>query len=175
MAYCSFPSLTISACIIASVRGSLIVNVLPSPRTDLHSTTPPRDSILDLTTSRPTPLPDTSVIFSDVEKLGWKSKSITSLSDITSACSGVIVPFSIPLRLTFSISIPLPSSPTSITTLLPSWNALRKIVPISSFPLSRLTSADSRPWSAEFLRRCIRGSPISSITVLSSSVSSPVI
>ena len=40
-----------------------------------------------------------------VEKLGLNSKSITSLSVITSACSGVMVPFSIPFVLTLSISM----------------------------------------------------------------------
>lgn len=39
--------------------------------------------------------------------------------------------------------------------------------------MQNLISALSSPWSAEFLNRCIIGSPISSITVLSSSVSSP--
>ena len=120
IAYCSSPSFTMRACIMARVRGSLTINVLPSPSFVLTSTSPPRASILDFTTSRPTPLPDTSVIFSDVEKLGRKSKSIISLSVIASACSDVIVPFSIALLRTFSTSIPLPSSPTSMTTLLPS-------------------------------------------------------
>ena len=147
--------------------------MLPSPYTDLTSTSPPRASILDLTTSRPTPRPETSVTFSAVEKLGLKRRLIISSSDITAACSSVIVPFSIALFLTFSTSIPLPSSLTSITTLLPSWYASRKIEPTSFFPLSRLISALSIPWSAEFLRRCINGSPISSMTVLSNSVSSP--
>ena len=46
----------------------------------------------------------------------------------------------------------------------------------TNFRLAALarTSADSRPWSAELRSRCIRGSPISSTTVRSSSVSSPV-
>ena len=50
---------------IARVSGSLMLKVLPSPYFVLTSTSPPRASILDLTTSRPTPRPDTSVILSD--------------------------------------------------------------------------------------------------------------
>ena len=42
-------------------------------------------------------------------------------------------------------------------------------------PSAIRSSLSSRPWSAEFLNKCWRGSPISSITVRSSSVSSPVI
>ena len=110
---------------IASVSGSLIINALPSPSFVLTSISPPSDSIFVLTTSRPTPLPDTSVTCFAVEKLGLNKRSIIYLSVMTSACSGVIVPFSIALSLIFSTSIPLPSSFTSITTLLPSWYALR--------------------------------------------------
>ena len=158
---------------MASVNGRRILNVLPSPYFVLTSTSPPRASIFDFTTSSPTPRPDTSVTFSAVEKLGLNNKSIASLSVMTSACSCVIVPFSTAFAFTFSVSIPLPSSRTSITTLLPSWNASRKIEPTSLLPRSFLISALSRPWAAEFLNKCIIGSPISSITVLSSSVSSP--
>ena len=55
-----------------------IEDVLPSPYLVLTSTSPPRASIFDFTTSRPTPRPDTSVTLSDVEKLG----SIETIEDV---------------------------------------------------------------------------------------------
>ena len=89
---------------------------------DLIMFNPPAASAgKNFTTSRPTPRPDTSVIFSAVEKLGLNNRSITSLSVIISACSGVIFPFSIAFCFTFSTSMPAPSSRTTILTLLPSW------------------------------------------------------
>ena len=120
IAYFSPPTTTISAWIIARVRGSRMVQVLPSPHLDFTSTSPLKDSILDLTTSRPTPLPETSVTFSEVENPGWNSRLIISFSDILAACSVVTRLRSIALFLTASTSIPLPSSLTSMTTLLPS-------------------------------------------------------
>ena len=120
IAYFSSPTTTISAWMIASVRGRRMVQVLPSPSLDFTSTSPLKDSILDFTTSSPTPRPDTSVTCFAVEKLGRNSRLIISLSAILAACSGVTVPRSTAFALTASTSIPLPSSLTSITTLFPS-------------------------------------------------------
>ncbi len=55
----------------------------------------------------------------------------------------------------------------------PLWNAFNRTRPSAGFPLFTRSSRDSIPWSTEFLIICTSGSPISSITVLSSSVSSP--
>ena len=63
MAYFSPPTTTIRVWMMARVRGSLMVQVEPTPSLVLTPTSPLRASILDLTTSRPTPLPDTSVTF----------------------------------------------------------------------------------------------------------------
>ena len=71
--------------------------------------------------------------------------------------------------------MPAPSSRTSIITLLPSWYASRKMLPTSGLPSAILSSFDSKPWSAALRIKCCNGSPISSITVRSNSVSSPVI
>ena len=46
--------------------------------------------------------------------------------------------------------------------------------PTSGLPRRTRSSLLSKPWSAELRSKCISGSPISSITVRSSSVSSPV-
>jgi len=92
-----------------------------------------------------------------------------------SAASGVTSPRSIAFSFTLSVSIPLPSSPTSMITLFPSWNAFKKMIPTSLLPRSLRSSALSSPWSAELRRRCCNGSPNWSTTVLSNSVSSPVI
>ncbi|WP_455216756.1 chemotaxis protein CheA [Kaarinaea lacus] len=46
-------------------------------------------------------------------------------------------------------------------------------LPVSGLPAAFRVSGNSIPWSIEFLTRCTRGSPIFSITVLSSSVCSP--
>ena len=159
---------------IASVSGSLTTNLVPTPSLLFTSTSPPNASILDLTTSRPTPRPEISVICFAIEKLGINKKSIISFWLSFSACSGVTRPRSTAFALTFSVSIPLPSSLTSMITLFPSWNAFRLMVPVSGLPRSLRTSALSRPWSAELRSRCCNGSPIWSTTVRSSSVSSPV-
>ena len=105
---------------IASVNGSRTVKVVPSPSFVLTSTSPPSCSILDFTTSRPTPRPEISVIFFAIEKLGINKRLIISFCVITSACSGVTIPRSTAFALTASVSMPLPSSPTWIITLFPS-------------------------------------------------------
>ncbi len=59
---------TKSAGTIASVSGILIVSVVPLPNTDFRSIEPPIWSILVLTTSMPTPRPETLVTAAAVEK-----------------------------------------------------------------------------------------------------------
>ena len=130
---------------MANVSGSRTINLEPSPRTVFTSTSPPRDSTLDLTTSRPTPRPEISVIFLAMEKLGINRRSIISFCVMLSALSWLITPRLIAFCLTASVSIPLPSSPTSIMTLFPSWNAFRKIVPVSGLPLAIRVAVSSRP------------------------------
>ena len=58
--------------IIASVSGSFIVNVEPSPSFDVTSTLPRSFSIFFLTTSIPTPRPEILVTLSAVDKPGAK-------------------------------------------------------------------------------------------------------
>jgi len=175
IAYFSSRISTINAWIIASVSGKRTIKVVPSPSFVRTSTSPPSASILDFTTSSPTPRPEISVIFFAIEKLGRNKRLIISFWLMFSACSAVITPRSTALSLTAATSIPLPSSPTSMITLLPSWKAFKKIEPTSGFPLSIRVALSSRPWSAELRSKCCNGSPIWSTTVLSNSVSSPVI
>ena len=130
------------------------MKVEPSPSTDLTDTSPPSASILLLTTSRPTPRPEISVICLAIENDGINRKSIISFCERFSASSGVTRPRSTALSRTLSVLIPPPSSPTSMITLLPSWKALRKIVPFSGLPAARLSSGDSIPWSAELRSKC---------------------
>ena len=68
------PLVTTSAGIIASVSGILILTRGSLPRVDCTSTVPPIFSILVLTTSMPTPRPETLVTFSAVENPGKKIK-----------------------------------------------------------------------------------------------------
>ena len=113
------------------------------------------------------------VIFSAVEKPALKINEKACLSSILFASSTVMTPFSIAFRFSLSGSIPAPSSFISITTWLPSWYADKLTVPILGLPFARRASGVSTPWSQEFLIMCKSGSPIDSITCLSSSVSSP--
>ena len=72
-------------------------------------------SILVLTTSIPTPRPDTFVTFAAVENPGLKISPNASFSLIASASRSVMMPFSIDLDLSMSASKPLPSSTISTT------------------------------------------------------------
>lgn len=77
---------------------------------------PPKDSIVVLTTSRPTPRPEISETTSAVENPEAKINSLICLSDKLSAASFVIIPFEIAFDNTFSRFIPAPSSSISIKT-----------------------------------------------------------
>ena len=63
---------------IARVRGRRTVNVVPLPSSVETDTSPPSCSMPDLTTSRPTPRPEISVICFAIEKLGIKRKLMIS-------------------------------------------------------------------------------------------------
>src|SRR5690625_7535950 len=67
--------------IMASVRGTLIFNRVPSPSFESISTVPLSWAILVFTTSMPTPRPETSEISFLVEKPGAKIKPKASVSD----------------------------------------------------------------------------------------------
>jgi len=114
-----------------------------------------------------------AVICFEVEKPGSKIRLKASTSVRT--LFGLIIPRSIALALTASTSIPPPSSPITITIMLPSLVAFKSTIPSSGLPAARRSSADSIPWSIELRTECIIGSKRSSITDLSSSVSSPSI
>ena len=120
IAYFSPPTSTMSAWMIASVNGSRMVHVLPTPILLFTSTSPLSASILDLTTSSPTPLPDISDTCFAVENPAWNSRLVISCSVMFSPCSGVMTPLLIAFSLTSSTLMPAPSSRTSITTLFPS-------------------------------------------------------
>ena len=145
IAYFSSRISTMSAWMIASVSGRRTVKVVPTPSSVFTSTSPPRASMLDFTTSSPTPRPEISVIFFAMEKLGRNSRLMISFWLIVSACSSVMTPRSIALLRTASTSIPLPSSPTWMMTLLPSWNALRKMLPTSGLPFAIRVALSSSP------------------------------
>ena len=101
---------------MAKVRGSLILIVVPLPGKDSISISPPNLSRLVLTTSMPTPRPDTSVIFSAIEKPGINIKYIFSFFDIILARSSVNKPLETAFAASFSPSKPFPSSAISILT-----------------------------------------------------------
>lgn len=107
---------TSSAGMIASVRGILIRVVVPLPNSLDTSMTPPIFSMFVFTTSMPTPRPETLVTAAAVEKPALKIRCPASRSDIRSASSRVMMPFSTALSLTFSGLIPAPSSTISMLT-----------------------------------------------------------
>jgi hypothetical protein len=110
-----------------------------------------------LTTSMPTPRPDTSVTTSAVEKPGSKIRFQTSASVIE---SGAAMPRSRALASSLARFRPLPSSRTSMTIEPPWCEAERLIVPCSGLPLARRSSGDSMPWSQLLRTRCVSGSVI---------------
>ena len=75
------------AFIIASVRGSLNLNLVPFIGIDSTSIEPFIFSMADLTASMPTPLPDVSLMVSDVLNPERKIRFTASLSESFSASS----------------------------------------------------------------------------------------
>ncbi len=73
---------------MARVSGILILIVVPRPGWLCRSTVPPIFSMFVLTTSMPTPRPETLLTLAAVEKPGRKIRSSASRSAIRAACSG---------------------------------------------------------------------------------------
>ena len=167
------PTRTTSTGRIASVSGSEIEMRVPAPGSELISIRPFSFWMLLLTTSMPTPRPETLDTSSLVEKPGMKIRCSACLSSSALAASMSSSPFSTALRRRTSGLIPRPSSLISMTIWSPAWRADRRTVPLSGLPDARRSSGDSMPWSAALRTRCTSGSFNSSTIVLSSSVSSP--
>ena len=158
---------------MASVSGSLMRKRLPRPGSESISTLPPSRSRLVLTTSMPTPRPETSETFSAVERPGRKMSAALSLSDNPFTFSGVINPFLRALAAILAGSRPLPSSPISITTWPASWKARSRTTPSVRLPTRARSAGTSMPWSTALRTMWVRGSLNPSIRVLSSSTSRP--
>ena len=158
---------------IASVSGSEIRIVVPKPSAERMSTVPPSAVMLRLTTSMPTPRPETSVTMSAVEKPGAK------ISCQTSASRHVVGHRQAVLRAPWpgccSRFRPPPSSRTSITMLPPWWAADRNSVPGSDLPAATRAAGSL---DAVVDRSCAPGGSADrrcfSIRPLSSSVASPL-
>ena len=102
---------------IASVSGRRTRTTMPKPSADSISTLPPSAVMFFITTSMPTPRPETSVTTSAVENPGAKIRFQTSPSVIE---SGASMPRSRALAKSFGRDRPLPSSRTSMT-IDPPW------------------------------------------------------
>ena len=74
------------------------MKVVPRPRSEAMSTVPPMSSILVLTTSMPTPRPETAVTAFAVEKPGWKMNFATWASLMRSSSASAASPRSRALR-----------------------------------------------------------------------------
>ncbi len=120
MAKRSPPDSTISAEMMASVSGILMVKLKPRPCTECTSMLPPIWSMLLRTTSMPTPRPDTLVIFWAVEKPGVKMNFWICGSDILSSSASVASPLASALSLIRLVSRPRPSSATLMMMWPPS-------------------------------------------------------
>ncbi len=123
----------------------------------------------------PTPRPDTLVTCLAVEKPGRKSRFSCSRSLNRAASSEPISPRSSAFCFICQGSMPVPSSLISMFTWPPSWKAERKMRPSEGLPAAARACWDSMPWSTAFRTRCVRGSLMASMMVLSSSVSLPSI
>ena len=64
----------------------------PRPGSDVIAASPPRLRTIERTASMPTPRPDTSVATAVVEKPGWKSSSMASLTPSPAAACSAISP-----------------------------------------------------------------------------------
>lgn len=98
------------------VNGSCMENMDPCPTFESMDTDPPNDSIVFLTTSRPTPRPETSEILSAVENPEAKISSYACLSVSAEAVCSVMMPFFNAFSITLSLFMPAPSSSISMKT-----------------------------------------------------------
>ena len=127
---------------IARVRGSTMRVVVPWPLRDMISTWPPMPWMLRLTTSMPTPRPETSLTSLAVEKPGAKISCHTSSSLMVSETDR---PLSRALASSLSRSRPAPSSITSMR-MLPPWcwaESVRR--PVRGLPAASRVSGSSMP------------------------------
>lgn len=91
---------------IAIVSGRRTVTLQPSPGLLVKRTVPLRDSMLLLTTSIPTPRPETSLTFCAVESPGAKMSACSSSS--VGTADSASRPMETALRRTRSVSSPRP-------------------------------------------------------------------
>src|SRR2546428_656785 len=148
---------------IASVTGSRSAKLVPFPGSERMSIVPPNARRRVITTSIPTPRPDTLVTVSAVEKPGRaRTRSIWSWVSV-SAC-GSTTPSRLARSRVFLRSIPRPSSVTVIATLARSRAAVSTTSPSGGLPRRRRPDAGSMPGSTAFRSGCIRGSPSSART-----------
>src|SRR4028118_1381909 len=185
---------------MARVSGMRSRQTVPRPGSDSTSMVPPMASMLVLTTSIPTPRPETLVTAAAVENPGRKIICRTSCGPIRDSWSAGTRPRSTALAPMRAGSMPAPSSATSTTTWplsrrarpgrrpsadLPAprrrrgppaaWPARRVSRPAADLPAARRRSGASMPWSTELRTRWVSGSLTASSSVLSSSVSLPSI
>ena len=115
------PARTIRAATMASVSGILMVKVVPRPAVVAMSIRPPMVSMLVLTTSMPTPRPETEVTAAAVENPAWKMNLATWASVIRSTSAWATSPRSTAFWRIAARLRPLPSSAISIVIVPPSW------------------------------------------------------
>ena len=159
--------------ITASVSGSDRMKREPAPGVDCTTTRPPTSWMFLRTTSMPTPRPETSDTSAAVEKPGAKiSMSICSSVRVWPRSTSAL---SMALASTRSRSMPRPSSSISMKMRPDRCSAARWMVPSAGLPTAMRSSGVSMPWSRALRIRWVRGSDNCSITVLSTSVFSPLI
>ncbi len=110
-----------SAETMARVSGIFMVNSVPAPGSLDRSMVPPMRSMLVLTTSMPTPRPDTAVTAAAVEKPGRKMKDWICWSVMPASSVSLANPLATILLRICATARPRPSSPTSMTIWPPSW------------------------------------------------------
>ena len=160
-------------CVVATVTGSVSVNVVPTPTRLSTSTVPWRRSTLSRTTSRPTPRPERSVTTSLVDRPGWKIRAMASRGLIAAASAELMAPRVTAAAFTAAGSTPAPSSWSSTTSVPPRCDAATEMLPSRGLPSRSRTSGASSPWSSALRIRWVRGPRICSRTARSTSVSPP--
>ena len=147
--------------------------MLPLPGVEWICTWPPSSLMLRLTTSMPTPRPETSLTTSAVEKPGAKIRLKIRSSD--SSSSAPTRPRSRALARILSrlqaaaVVADFDDDVAALVIGVELDDAVRRACRPRGAP-----RAISMPWSMALRTRCTSGSPIFSSTVLSSSVLSPV-
>jgi hypothetical protein len=130
----------------------------------VSETEPPIDSMLERTTSMPTPRPDTPVTFEAVEKPGSKMKRMISSSLICPSVCSVAMPLASAFALILSMFRPRPSSEISMVICPASCEAATRISPNSGLPAAMRSSGVSMPWSAQLRMRWVSGSRSTSMS-----------